>query len=165
MRRLLEPRLWWARGVNWKPWLVKVSLSSLRLSLPMITRWSNRYSVGWFELTENEIAMSKNYHIRYWKYHGDLVKIQTIRRYLSLFSLLALGLFAGVFGAHAQGIKDYPKTLPPELVAKINAVLNKIIESPDVMERFAQVGAESVPGTPERFTNMVAWERALERFN
>ena len=84
------------------------------------------------------------------------MKIQTIRRYLSLFSLLALGLFAGVFGAHAQGIKDYSKTLPPELVAKINAVLNKIIEPPDVMERFAQVGAESVPGTPERFTNMVA---------
>jgi pyruvate carboxylase len=100
--------------------------------------------------------MSKNYHIRYWKYIGDLVKIQTIRRSLSFFALLAFGLFAGVFGAHALGVKDYPKTLPPELVAKINAALNKTIESPDVIERFAQVGAESTPGTPERFANMVA---------
>jgi len=53
-----------------------------------------------------------------------------------------------------------PKNLPPELVAKINAALNKTIESPDVIERFAQVGAESIPGTPEKFANMVARERA-----
>lgn len=53
-----------------------------------------------------------------------------------------------------------PKNLPPELVTKINAALNKTIESPDVVERFAQVGAESTPGTPEKFANMVARERA-----
>jgi len=52
-----------------------------------------------------------------------------------------------------------PKNLPPELVAKLNAALNKVIESPDVIERFAQVGAESIPGTPEKFSNMVAKER------
>lgn len=53
-----------------------------------------------------------------------------------------------------------PKNLPPELVTKINAVLNKTIESPDVIERFVQVGAESTPGTPDKFANMVARERA-----
>ena len=53
-----------------------------------------------------------------------------------------------------------PKNLPPELVTKINAALNKTIESPDVIERFAQVGAESTPGTPDKFANMVARERA-----
>ena len=53
-----------------------------------------------------------------------------------------------------------PKNLPPELVIKLNAALNKVIESPDVMERFAQVGAESIPGTPEKFSNMVAKERS-----
>jgi tripartite-type tricarboxylate transporter receptor subunit TctC len=52
-----------------------------------------------------------------------------------------------------------PKNLPPQLVAKLNAALNKVIESPDVIERFAQVGAESIPGTPEKFSNMVAKER------
>jgi tripartite-type tricarboxylate transporter receptor subunit TctC len=53
-----------------------------------------------------------------------------------------------------------PKNLPPELVTKINAALNKTIESPDVIERFAQVGAESMPGTPNQFASMVARERA-----
>jgi tripartite-type tricarboxylate transporter receptor subunit TctC len=53
-----------------------------------------------------------------------------------------------------------PKNLPPELVTKLNAALNKTIESPDLIERFAQVGAESTPGTPDKFASMVARERA-----
>jgi tripartite-type tricarboxylate transporter receptor subunit TctC len=53
-----------------------------------------------------------------------------------------------------------PKNLSPELVTKINAALNKAIESPDVVERFFQVGAESIPGTPNQFASMVAKERA-----
>ena len=53
-----------------------------------------------------------------------------------------------------------PKNLPPPLVAKLNTALNKVIESPDVIERFAQVGSDPIPGTPEKFSNMVAKERA-----
>ncbi len=53
-----------------------------------------------------------------------------------------------------------PKNLSPELVTKINAALNKAIESPDVVERFFQVGAEPIPGTPSQFASMVAKERA-----
>jgi tripartite-type tricarboxylate transporter receptor subunit TctC len=52
-----------------------------------------------------------------------------------------------------------PKNLPPELVTKINAALNKTIESPDVVERFFQLGAEPMPGTPNQFASMVARER------
>ena len=53
-----------------------------------------------------------------------------------------------------------PKNLPPELVAKINAALNKAIDSPDVIDRFAQLGSDPIPGTPEKFAAMVAKERA-----
>jgi tripartite-type tricarboxylate transporter receptor subunit TctC len=53
-----------------------------------------------------------------------------------------------------------PKNLPPELVAKINAALNKAIDSPDVIDRFAQLGSEPIPGSPEKFAAMVAKERA-----
>jgi tripartite-type tricarboxylate transporter receptor subunit TctC len=53
-----------------------------------------------------------------------------------------------------------PKNLPPELVAKINTALNKAIDSPDVIDRFAQLGSEPIPGTPEKFSAMVAKERA-----
>jgi tripartite-type tricarboxylate transporter receptor subunit TctC len=53
-----------------------------------------------------------------------------------------------------------PKNLPPELVKKLNTALNKTIDSPDVIERFAQVGSEPIPGTPEKFSSMVAKERS-----
>jgi tripartite-type tricarboxylate transporter receptor subunit TctC len=53
-----------------------------------------------------------------------------------------------------------PKNLPPELVAKINAALNKAIDSPDVIERFSQLGSEPLPGSPDKFAAMVAKERA-----
>mgnify|MGYP003339051931 CR=1 FL=1 len=36
------------------------------------------------------------------------MKIQTIRRTLSFFTLLVFGLLIGIVGADAQGIKDYP---------------------------------------------------------
>ena len=36
------------------------------------------------------------------------MKIQTIRRTLSFFTLLVFGLLIGIVGANAQGIKDYP---------------------------------------------------------
>lgn len=52
-----------------------------------------------------------------------------------------------------------PRNLAPEIVAKLNAALNKVIVSPDVVERFAQIGAEPMPGTPDKFATMVAKER------
>jgi tripartite-type tricarboxylate transporter receptor subunit TctC len=52
-----------------------------------------------------------------------------------------------------------PRNLPPEIVARLNTDLNKVIVSPDVVERFAQIGAEPMPGTPEKFATMVAKER------
>jgi tripartite-type tricarboxylate transporter receptor subunit TctC len=52
-----------------------------------------------------------------------------------------------------------PKNLPLEIVNKLNVSLNKVIVSPDVVERFAQIGAEPMPGTPEKFATMVAKER------
>ena len=52
-----------------------------------------------------------------------------------------------------------PRNLAPEIVAKLNVALNKVIISPDVVERFAQIGAEPMPGTPDKFATMVAKER------
>jgi tripartite-type tricarboxylate transporter receptor subunit TctC len=52
-----------------------------------------------------------------------------------------------------------PKGVSPEIVKKLNATLNKIIVAPDVVERFAQIGAEPIPGSPEKFATMVAKER------
>ncbi len=52
-----------------------------------------------------------------------------------------------------------PKNLSSDIVNILNSALNKAIISPDVVERFAQLGAEPIPGTPEKFATMVAVER------
>ncbi|WP_331852113.1 tripartite tricarboxylate transporter substrate-binding protein [Polynucleobacter necessarius] len=52
-----------------------------------------------------------------------------------------------------------PRNLAPDIVAKLNVALNKVIVSPDVVERFAQIDAEPLPGTPDKFATMVAKER------
>ena len=52
-----------------------------------------------------------------------------------------------------------PKNLSADIVNIVNSALNKAIVSPDVVDRFAQLGAESIPGTPEKFATMVAIER------
>lgn len=41
-----------------------------------------------------------------------------------------------------------PAGTPPAIVARLNAVLNKIIETPDLQQRYFQMGAEGVPSTP-----------------
>jgi tripartite-type tricarboxylate transporter receptor subunit TctC len=52
-----------------------------------------------------------------------------------------------------------PKELPPAIVTKLNASLNQAIISPDVVACFSELGAEPIPGSPEKFATMVAKER------
>jgi tripartite-type tricarboxylate transporter receptor subunit TctC len=40
---------------------------------------------------------------------------------------------------------------PPEIVARLNAAMNKALTSSSVREAFAKVGAEPAGGTPEAF--------------
>ena len=53
-----------------------------------------------------------------------------------------------------------PTNLPIEIVKKLNNTLNEILEDSDTKERFAQLGAEPIPGTPEKFAAMVSIDRA-----
>jgi tripartite-type tricarboxylate transporter receptor subunit TctC len=53
-----------------------------------------------------------------------------------------------------------PTNLPTEIVKKLNNTLNEILEDSDTKERFAQLGAEPIPGTPEKFAAMVSIDRA-----
>jgi tripartite-type tricarboxylate transporter receptor subunit TctC len=41
-----------------------------------------------------------------------------------------------------------PVGTPPAIVAKLNALVNKIIETPELQQRYFQMGAEGVPSTP-----------------
>lgn len=48
-----------------------------------------------------------------------------------------------------------PKGMPPELVTKIQAEVAKIVARPDVKERFATLGFESIGSTPDYFAKYI----------
>lgn len=52
-----------------------------------------------------------------------------------------------------------PAGLPPATVARINAEVGAALAAPDVRERFAAAGAETVGGTPESFAQRIHAER------
>jgi tripartite-type tricarboxylate transporter receptor subunit TctC len=43
-----------------------------------------------------------------------------------------------------------PPGLPKEIVAKLNAELNKVLADPEIRKRLQEIGAEPAPGTPEQ---------------
>jgi tripartite-type tricarboxylate transporter receptor subunit TctC len=49
------------------------------------------------------------------------------------------------FGVYA------PTGTPREIVARLNTEIGKILRMPDIRERFSQLGADIVGGTPEQF--------------
>ena len=53
-----------------------------------------------------------------------------------------------------------PAGTPKEIIAKLNAELNKLIKKPDFAERLAADGAETVGGTPEEFAAFIKAETA-----
>ena len=60
-----------------------------------------------------------------------------------------------------------PAGMPKDLVARLNADTNRILQLPDVKERFAQLGTLPVGGTPEEFgaymkTQVETWHRVVK---
>jgi tripartite-type tricarboxylate transporter receptor subunit TctC len=53
-----------------------------------------------------------------------------------------------------------PAGTPPAIVAKWNAEVTKILNTPDVRARFVADGAEPAPDTPEQFSQFIAAELA-----
>jgi tripartite-type tricarboxylate transporter receptor subunit TctC len=51
-----------------------------------------------------------------------------------------------------------PAGLPPSVVAKLNGDLNRAFGTPAVQKRFADIGMEAMPGSPEQFFNLARAE-------
>ncbi len=49
-----------------------------------------------------------------------------------------------------------PAATPPDVIAKLNAELNKILAMPDVKQKFADQGVDPVGGPPDRFAAHIA---------
>ena len=59
-----------------------------------------------------------------------------------------------------------PVGTPPEVVRKVNAEINKLLQLPDVKERLASLGVEGLGGTPEQFGQLIRddtakWEKVV----
>ncbi|MDQ2139021.1 tripartite tricarboxylate transporter substrate binding protein [Alcaligenaceae bacterium B3P038] len=54
-----------------------------------------------------------------------------------------------------------PAGLPPEVVEKLNAAINKIVSDPVLKEKLAGLGFDAFSGTPEDFAKFVAEQRTL----
>jgi tripartite-type tricarboxylate transporter receptor subunit TctC len=94
--------------------------------------------------------------------------------------LLALGvssreptpLVPGVAPVGATAVPGYemvqwhglvaPAGTPPELVARLNGIINGLLADEDIKQRLAMEGAEAAPRSPEAFRALIAAE--LERF-
>jgi tripartite-type tricarboxylate transporter receptor subunit TctC len=60
-----------------------------------------------------------------------------------------------------------PAGTPPDVVAKLNGALRKVIDSPDVQAKFKNIGFEGFSSTPEELgdyikTELAAWKKMVE---
>jgi tripartite-type tricarboxylate transporter receptor subunit TctC len=53
-----------------------------------------------------------------------------------------------------------PKGLPAEVVTRVNAAANQVLQDPEVIDKLQRLGIEPVGGTPAQFTTMLARESA-----
>jgi tripartite-type tricarboxylate transporter receptor subunit TctC len=51
-----------------------------------------------------------------------------------------------------------PAGTPKEVIAKLNAEINKILAQPDTRQRLLEQGAEPVGGPPEQFAALIGKE-------
>jgi tripartite-type tricarboxylate transporter receptor subunit TctC len=53
-----------------------------------------------------------------------------------------------------------PARMPPAIVERLNAEINRVLQAPDVKERLARIGANPRGGTPGEFAQFLTEERA-----
>lgn len=68
----------------------------------------------------------------------------------------------------AETVKDYeatawfgigmPKGTPPEIIAKVNAEVNRALADPEMRKRLAELGGRTIAGTPDDFGKIIAAE-------
>jgi tripartite-type tricarboxylate transporter receptor subunit TctC len=53
-----------------------------------------------------------------------------------------------------------PADTPPAIVAKLNAEIRKVLESPDTQRTLGELNVHAAPGSAEQFAEFLAKERA-----
>jgi tripartite-type tricarboxylate transporter receptor subunit TctC len=68
--------------------------------------------------------------------------------------------FPGIYASTWYGIVG-PANVPPEVVTKVNAVMNAFIRKDDTKGRLAAVGVQTRGGSPEQFARKIADDKVL----
>ena len=60
-----------------------------------------------------------------------------------------------------------PPGLPKTIVEKLNSIMNKALQSPEVAQRFFAVGLEAATSTPQGYTDLIrsdlqAWRKLIK---
>jgi tripartite-type tricarboxylate transporter receptor subunit TctC len=63
-----------------------------------------------------------------------------------------------------------PANAPKAMVDKLNVDLNRVLANPDVKERFAKIGMQAAPGTPDELattlrTDLARWTKLVKDAN
>ena len=63
-----------------------------------------------------------------------------------------------------------PKKTPPEIIAKLNAAVNEVLQEPAIKARLIDLGGEPLVGPPEAFGKMIVaetekWEKVVKAAN
>jgi len=53
-----------------------------------------------------------------------------------------------------------PAGTPPEMVRRLNAEINRVLQAPEVRERLSALGTEPTGGTPEQFAQTIKSDTA-----
>jgi tripartite-type tricarboxylate transporter receptor subunit TctC len=60
-----------------------------------------------------------------------------------------------------------PASTPPDVIARINSAVNRILATPEFQERLATLGAQPAGGTPDQFAAVIRadtakWSRVVK---
>jgi len=84
--------------------------------------------------------------------------VTTATRSALLPNIPTINDFVPGFEASAQFGLGAPKNTPAEIVAKLNREINAGLAEPKIKQRFADLAAVVLPGSPAEFGNLIAAE-------
>lgn len=83
------------------------------------------------------------------------IAVMTKKRIASLPDVPAVSEYIPGFEAIGWNGIVAPAGTPPEIVAKLNAAINEVVQLPDVQEKYAKQGVEADPMSPQSFSKLI----------
>lgn len=91
---------------------------------------------------------------------ANAIAVMTKKRLASLPDVPAVAELIPGFEAIGWNGIVAPAGTPPDIVAKLNATINEVVQSPEVLEKYATQGVEADPMSPQDFATLISAEIA-----